>query len=56
MKHERQITPLTAPAKKMKNQISFSTGFETIAAALTLAAMFCQMSYKEPYIVCCPIC
>ena len=58
MKHEMQITlsPPSHPRKKIKNQISFSTGFETIVSALTLAAVFCQMNYKEPYIVSSPIC
>ena len=43
MKHEKQIPPPLPPRKKKKNenQIRFSTGFETIASALTLAAVFC---------------
>ena len=43
MKHEKQIPPPPPPRKKKKNenQIRFSTGFETIASALTLAAVFC---------------
>ena len=42
MKHEKQIPPPPSPQKKKKNenQIRFSTGFETIASALTLAAVF----------------
>lgn len=41
-----KLTP--APAeKKNKNQISFSTGFEAIASALTLAAVFCHLNYKS---------
>lgn len=56
MKHEMQITPSPHPPQKIKNQISRSPGFETTASALTLAAVFCQMNYKEPYIVSSPIC
>ena len=42
MKHEKQIPPPPSPQKKKnENQIRFSTGFETIASALTLAAVFC---------------
>ena len=41
MKHEKQIPPPSPQKKKKENQIRFSTGFETIASALTLAAVFC---------------
>ena len=42
-----QINPPPPQKKKIKNQISFSTGFEAIASALTLVAVFCHLNYKE---------